>query len=319
MHNQPLFSIAIPTYNRLALLKRAIDSALSQSYQNIEVSIFNNASTDGTDKWLETITKTDSRIKIINQRENLGLIGNVKTIPWQVNGKYLVVLSDDDFLDKEFATTAVNDLLPEPKATIWYCRTRVINDEGLIHITKSGIRSEEGERFVNESLVFKREAHWVSTVYDLATLRKIGGFIGNTFSLDYSSRCLCALQGLVVFNNQILSNYFISNISSSSSCGINGWMQAQEEIFLLLDQKIKIGPKVRVQYLIRIRESFLQNGGLISFLRDSFVYGAACRCYVLVAILKRAHYIAAKILLPNRWVKHLKKMRWVYRLLLQKL
>ena len=51
MGKEPLFSIAIPTYNRLEMLKKAVDSALKQIYSNIEIIILNNCSTDGTKEW----------------------------------------------------------------------------------------------------------------------------------------------------------------------------------------------------------------------------------------------------------------------------
>ena len=45
----PLVTIAIPTFNRAALLRGCVQSALSQTYTNIEVLVSNNASTDDTD------------------------------------------------------------------------------------------------------------------------------------------------------------------------------------------------------------------------------------------------------------------------------
>ena len=47
---EPLVSICIPTYNRANIIKKAIDSALSQTYKNIEVIVVDNASTDNTDE-----------------------------------------------------------------------------------------------------------------------------------------------------------------------------------------------------------------------------------------------------------------------------
>jgi len=49
MTSTPLVSIGLPTYNRGATLGRAIESALNQDYQNIELLISNNASTDETE------------------------------------------------------------------------------------------------------------------------------------------------------------------------------------------------------------------------------------------------------------------------------
>ena len=49
----PFFSVVIPTFNRLGILNRAIDSVLDQSYGNFELIIVDNGSTDNTGEWLK--------------------------------------------------------------------------------------------------------------------------------------------------------------------------------------------------------------------------------------------------------------------------
>ena len=49
---KPFFSVVIPTYNRSDVLSRSVDSVLSQTYQNFELIIIDNGSTDGTQQWV---------------------------------------------------------------------------------------------------------------------------------------------------------------------------------------------------------------------------------------------------------------------------
>ena len=63
----PLVSVGIPTFNRLIMLRRAVDSALSQDYPNLEVVISDNASTDGTQAWCEQLARRDSRVRYVRQ------------------------------------------------------------------------------------------------------------------------------------------------------------------------------------------------------------------------------------------------------------
>ena len=63
MHSFPFFSVVIPTYNCLELLKRAFESVFSQTYQDFEIIVVDNSSKDETQKFL--LNMDDSRIKMI--------------------------------------------------------------------------------------------------------------------------------------------------------------------------------------------------------------------------------------------------------------
>ena len=69
MNNLPLVSILIPVYNRASIVSRAIDSALSQTYSNIEIIIVDNNSTDSTWDILLKYKQRDSRIKIFKNEQ----------------------------------------------------------------------------------------------------------------------------------------------------------------------------------------------------------------------------------------------------------
>ncbi|MDX2097779.1 MAG: glycosyltransferase family 2 protein, partial [Leptolyngbyaceae cyanobacterium bins.59] len=66
----PTVSILITTYNRSKLLKRAIDSVLAQSFQDFELVVIDDHSTDDTPELMATLT--DPRIRYIRRPENLG-------------------------------------------------------------------------------------------------------------------------------------------------------------------------------------------------------------------------------------------------------
>ena len=72
----PKVSIGIPTYNRLGSLKRTLNSISNQTYQNLEIIISDNASTDGTQKICQKFCEADKRIKYILQPYNRGANAN---------------------------------------------------------------------------------------------------------------------------------------------------------------------------------------------------------------------------------------------------
>jgi len=65
-NNQPLFSVVIPSYNREEIIKKAIDSVLSQSFQNFEIIVIDNGSTDSTKQIVESYAS--SKIKYFFQK-----------------------------------------------------------------------------------------------------------------------------------------------------------------------------------------------------------------------------------------------------------
>ncbi len=109
INNKPLVSIIIPTFNRDKYLIDAIESALNQTYSNIEIVISNNASTDTTDSIICEYLK-DKRIIYNKNPSNVGMVKN-----WNLalnkfaKGKYAIILADDEFfIDNNYIQDAVD-------------------------------------------------------------------------------------------------------------------------------------------------------------------------------------------------------------------
>lgn len=96
----PLVSVLIPTCNRPTLLLKAINSALLQSYKNIEVVVSDNSSSAETEKMVSQIL--DTRLVYSKNEKNIGPILNWRKALEIANGKYCVVLPDDDYLLNPF-------------------------------------------------------------------------------------------------------------------------------------------------------------------------------------------------------------------------
>lgn len=90
----PFITIAIPTFNRAALLKGCVAAALSQTYRHFEVVVSNNASPDDTRNVLSRFS--DARLRVINQDTNIGMHPNWNACLANAKGEYIVFLSDDD-------------------------------------------------------------------------------------------------------------------------------------------------------------------------------------------------------------------------------
>lgn len=95
MVNKPLVSIVIPVYNGSNYLKSAIDSALSQSYENCEVIVVNDGSDD--DGATDAVCRSYGNVIKYYQKENGGVASAINLGIKKMNGEYFSWLSHDDF------------------------------------------------------------------------------------------------------------------------------------------------------------------------------------------------------------------------------
>ena len=113
-------SIIIPVYNvKPQYIKEAIDSALKQTYKNIEIIVVNDGSTnEETVKYLETID--NPLIKVIHQ-ENVGLSETRNIAIRNSSGEYILPLDADDIIAPTYVEKAFNVIESNPKIGIVYC------------------------------------------------------------------------------------------------------------------------------------------------------------------------------------------------------
>jgi glycosyltransferase involved in cell wall biosynthesis len=103
-------TVVMPTYNRGALLRKAVDSVLREDRVPIALAIFDNASTDDTEAVAREIMERDSRVSYVRRPENFGSIGNFQRALATIDTTYFVPLADDDWLLPDFLKDA-HDLL----------------------------------------------------------------------------------------------------------------------------------------------------------------------------------------------------------------
>ena len=109
MEVTPLVSIYIPTYNRLALLERAIDSALKQDYKNIEVIVVDDGSKDDTLDYINQLSREDNRVKLVEKKAKRGAPASRNQAIQYAKGHFVTGLDDDDYFLKNRISTFVSE------------------------------------------------------------------------------------------------------------------------------------------------------------------------------------------------------------------
>ncbi len=92
----PLVSIIVPVYNMGRFLPRAIESFLSQSLKDFEIIICDNNSTDNTSEIVRRYH--DERIRYIKNDSNIGMVANFNNGLSEARGKYITLISCDEFM-----------------------------------------------------------------------------------------------------------------------------------------------------------------------------------------------------------------------------
>ncbi len=94
---QPKLTIIVPTYNRAEFLQRCVDSILEQTYQNIEVVIVDDCSTDGTKDVVKQKYGKNKKVVYVLNEKNLGPGGNRQKAYLMMTGEYVIFADDDDY------------------------------------------------------------------------------------------------------------------------------------------------------------------------------------------------------------------------------
>lgn len=128
MQNPFEITTIIPTFRRPKLLKKAIKSVLDQSYTNICVCVYDNASGDETRDVVAELMQRDSRIQYHAHQTNLGMIGNYQYAYSQIKTPFFSFLSDDDELSPWFYETAIAGFKKYPEAGISACAVTAYNE-----------------------------------------------------------------------------------------------------------------------------------------------------------------------------------------------
>lgn len=125
----PLVSILMLTYNRAHFIGEAIQSVLTQTYQNFELIIIDDGSTDDTSEVVSSFK--DSRIRYIPHTENKGLIARRQESLTYVTGTYVAILdSDDIWISQDKLASQVAYLEENPAYSIIGTFISLINVQG---------------------------------------------------------------------------------------------------------------------------------------------------------------------------------------------
>jgi glycosyltransferase involved in cell wall biosynthesis len=129
----PLVSIGMPVFNGENFVSEALESIVGQSYENLQIVIGDNASTDATESICRGFAERDDRINYFRHSENLGASGNHDFVFFQSEGPMFKLAAHDDVLHPNLIERCVEALVSRPNHVLAFPRTRHIDADGIEH------------------------------------------------------------------------------------------------------------------------------------------------------------------------------------------
>lgn len=181
-------SVVVPNYNHARYLKKRLDSVFGQTFQDFEVILLDDCSTDGSREILSSYA-ADARVRLEFNEQNSGSTFK----QWNkgirlAKGKFVWLAESDDYADERLLETLVKRLDAEPDSVLCYCRSSQVSAEGQFNgyqdsYLPSQLRDRGSEKWAHDfkangteecrrfllhcntvlsasSVVFRKEVYW---------------------------------------------------------------------------------------------------------------------------------------------------------------
>ncbi len=209
----PLVSVIMGTYNGSRWIGRAVKSILNQTYDNIELIICDDASTDNTVEIVKEIACKDNRVKFVSNEVNSGLNISLNKCIDTSNGEYIARMDDDDISELDRIEKQVSFLEEHPEYAIVGCSKRFFDEDGVWGQSKAKKTPTIADVFTSHAfshptVMIRRDALTSVGNYSTDKLNRRGQ--------DYDLWCKLYLAGYRGYNlEDFLFNYYESKTSVS--------------------------------------------------------------------------------------------------------
>ena len=300
----PRVSIGLPVFNGQRFLNEALDSLLTQTFQDFELVISDNASTDGTEEMCHAYASKDSRIRYYRNTSNVGAARNFNRVFQLSTAKYFKWANADDVCEPEHLARCAAILDRDPSVVLAYPKARFIDEDGRVldvHDSGWNLQSDSAHERLRYALLARG---WVNAIYGLmraaalSRTRLIASYPGG----DYRVLNELALLGKIV---ELPDYFFLRRLhpgassqntmdlawqvahytGSSAHLAMPTWQQALDDFTTIIRSHLPTHAKLSVlgSLLKRMRWS---RGHLCAELTSASAY---CFRYFVSAISNELH------------------------------
>lgn len=250
MSNNPLVSVYIPSKNYGRFLNKSIDSVINQLYTNWELFIVDEASDDDTILISNGyVSKFPKKIRLISNKTSIGLQKLSNKILNISNGKYMMRLDADDWLDESALLLMVSKLESREDLGLVYGNYFYTDEEGNI------LGMESRAIFGKEDISGDIPPHGACTLFRTRSLKSVGGYSEQVNAQDGWDLWF-KLYNKIGVANVVAPVFYYRQHGSSLSRNQNRLLAARSKIFEEIAEKLEGNYKPTCVAVIPVKESY---------------------------------------------------------------
>ena len=240
---KPLVTVAIPTYNHAPTLGQAIESALNQTYRDIEVIISDDASVDDTQDVICGFT--DPRIRVFTHTKNIGLFENWNACLERARGSYVLILSDDDILGLELIWRSMEITRLEPGLDVVIAQTELLETKGaairrysMPPILATGVYA--GTEILMHYLQGRLNIQACGVLMRTEAIRSGGGFpLNHRYAGDIAAFAPLLMRGHAGFVAEPSATYRVHTLSETARLGLDFRLLDVRDVMIIIAAEAK--------------------------------------------------------------------------------
>ena len=243
---QSLVSICVPTYNGSRYLEACLDSALAQTYSDSEILIVDDQSTDNSFSIAQDYATRDSRVRVIRNEKNLGLVGNWNQCVFLARGEWIKFLFQDDILEPDCIEKML--AVSRPGTSLIVCKRKFIfeNDAGGLQENFSNyVQKYNMDRIFFGMTEISREDFCKAVLYNL-----LGNFVGEPTA--------------TMLRRSVFSRFGLFNPYLIQLCDLEYWIRVGSHTGLVYV------PEILAHFRVHNQASSVVNQALQKFRRNVF-------------------------------------------------
>ena len=291
MKEDPLISVIVPVYNVETFLSRCLESITSQTYQNIEIILVDDGSTDSSGEICDSFVKTEIRASVIHQK-NHGLWHARNTGQKEAKGDFIMFVDSDDYLHVDAIKVLYEALVEHPACGLAMCKDKQVFtlDEDIRRVEENKI-----EVWPVEQLIYNYKGAFCTVVWNKLYRRSlISDIMAREYRIsqdvDYNFRVFLRLKSLVMVDREL---YFWVQRSGSATKTADYWIKR-----LMIETDI-------------YHRNFVENRTNINpipafYLRRLYILMLSLKAHVLGTDYKKKAFLQCSEFTKDTWQSYLK-------------